>query len=126
LSVCRIAQRVLSRKLQGIQADTLWDLYSSEARPTAKRYILRLIADYSRWTALPYILRAYCANQDDSFLVPGEQLRHLLYKWNSTFAQPTSNDLQKIDAAIADGNSRRTSDPLVVEVMDAVERYRSI
>jgi len=123
LSVCRTTERAISNKLEWIKIEDLWDIYAAEPRVTAKKYMLRLFGEYTRWTALPYLLRAYARNSETDFRLPAEFLRILVYNWNRSFTNPTVTDLKKIDDALAEPGLRR-DDPLVKEITAAVERWR--
>lgn len=100
-SVSREALKALQTKARQIPLAELEHLFASESDFHIRRNVLALILHTDKWKKIPVLLKA-CADKDARI---AEQASKALRVWssnyNSSFAEPTREDFQKISVTLS-------------------------
>jgi HEAT repeat protein len=100
-SVSREALKALQTKARHIPLAELENLFAGEADFHIRRNVLTLILHTDKWKKIPTLLKA-CADKDARI---AEQASKALRVWssnyNSSFAEPTREDFQRISVALS-------------------------
>jgi HEAT repeat protein len=99
--VSREALKALTPKAKHQSLGKLWKLFASEQMVFVRRNAFILILFFGKWQKLPPILLA-CADKDVRLSgLAQNALRDWLRNYNRSFAEPTRADFEKIEAALA-------------------------
>jgi len=100
-SVSREALKALQSKARYIPLVDLENLFVSATDFHVRRNTLTLILNTDKWKKVPVLLKA-CADKDARIAEQAAKaLRAWSYNYNSSFAEPTCEDFQKISSALS-------------------------
>ncbi|MBM3847759.1 MAG: hypothetical protein FJ405_15920, partial [Verrucomicrobia bacterium] len=100
-SVSREALKALQRKARYVSLDDLEELVEGGSDFHVRRNALTLISHTDKWKKIPALLKA-CADKDERIVEQAAKaLRAWSYNYNSSFAEPTRDDFQKISGALS-------------------------
>jgi HEAT repeat protein len=100
-SVSREALKALLSKAPYVPLTDLEAVMTSDADCHVRRNALTLISHAEKWKKVPGLLKA-CADKDERIAEQAvKALRAWLHNYNSSFAEPTHDDFQKISSALS-------------------------
>lgn len=100
-SVSREALKALQSKARHIALADLEDLFANGGDFHVRRNILSLILHTDKWKHVPALLKA-CADKDERIAQQAAKaLRDWSFNYNSSFAEPTRDDFEKISSALS-------------------------
>jgi HEAT repeat protein len=100
-SVSREALKALQSKARYIPLADLEKLFATGADFHVRRNAFSLILHTDKWKKVPFLLKA-CADKDERIAEQAARSsRAWLHNYNSSFAEPTREDFEKISSAMA-------------------------
>ena len=100
-SVSREALKALQSKARYVALADLENLFANGAAFHIRRNALSLILHTDKWKKVPVLLKA-CTDKDERIAEQAAKaLRDWSFNYNSSFAEPTRDDFQRISSALS-------------------------
>lgn len=99
-SVSREAMKALLPKSRLIQLDALEKLLASSVSFHVRRNALTLLLHTDKWKKIPALLEACADNETRIAEQASRALRDWSFNYNSSFAEPTREDYERIQSAL--------------------------
>ncbi len=107
--VVREAALTLTKKVNLVGGQRLWEVFEQSEHHHGKRYVLFLLARTSKWDSLTFLLLSL-SERDESLLdLSRTYIRRWLVRYNRTFSTPTADQLLRL-RRILDSQELRLDD----------------
>ena len=100
-SVSRQGGKALATKTSSVSAARLWDLFASTPHLHVKRNVLSLIAKFTKWESISYLVKAVSEDNEDIVAMSRFAINRWLFRFNRSFSSPTSEQVARLKDALA-------------------------
>jgi HEAT repeat protein len=98
--VSRQALKTLAAKTSFLSVTRVWEVFQSTTHIHVKRYALLLIASFSKWERISYLVRAGCETDEDIVRISRHAIDVWLGGFNRNFSAPTAEQVAKLNEAL--------------------------
>ena len=98
--VSRLGAKVLARRTSSISAARLWDLFVSTPHLHVKRNVLSLMAKFTKWESISYLVRAHCEDDEEIVTMSKFAVNRWLFYFNRSFSAPSSEQVARLREAL--------------------------
>jgi HEAT repeat protein len=102
----REAMLILRENVFFMPAERIWAALTTAESARAKRSFLWLVASFSKWESLPYLLAASTWADEEIAQDARFQLDRWFYRFNRSFTKPSADQLQRIRIATRQAGHR--------------------
>lgn len=119
-SVSREAMKGLCRNVPLLGGVRLWEIFTSTTVIHTRRNALFLIARFSKWESISYLIQALCTDDSGLRELAECYVRRWNCQFNRSFTSPTRAQVERLSNALEKCGSRLT--PTVRELLEATSR----
>ena len=94
--VSRQALKALSSKTSRLSAARIWELFQSATHDHVKRHTFSLLAKFSKWESISYIVRAVCDADEKIVAIAHVEIQRWFIRFNRSFSTATPEQLGKL------------------------------
>ena len=95
-----LALKTLSPKTSFLNVTRVWEVFKTTTHIHVKRNALALIARFSKWENISYLVQARCETDDDLIVLSDRMIDNWLGGFNRSSSSPTSEQVAKLKDAL--------------------------